>query len=114
MSDCLFCKIVAGTIPSKTVYEDELCLAFHDINPQAPIHVVIVPRKHIATLNDVTLNDRVIAGNLMFAAANIAKTLGFDEAGYRVALNTNKDAGQTVFHIHLHVLAGRQLSWPPG
>lgn len=112
--DCLFCRIVAGTIPSKKVHEDELCVGFHDIAPHAPHHVLFIPRKHIASLNEATAEDRELLGHLLVSAAKYAREAGFADSGYRVAMNTNRDAGQTVFHAHLHVLGGRQLQWPPG
>ncbi|WP_342376509.1 histidine triad nucleotide-binding protein [Myxococcus stipitatus] len=114
MSDCLFCKIRDGQIPAKVVYQDDTCLAFEDINPQAPTHVLFIPRKHIATVNDITAADEATVGHLFTAAAKLAHQRGHDSNGYRVVMNTNRDAGQTVFHIHLHLLAGRPLMWPPG
>ncbi|MFY2562291.1 histidine triad nucleotide-binding protein [Corallococcus terminator] len=114
MSDCLFCKIRDGLIPAKVVYKDDACLAFEDINPQAPTHVLFIPRKHIATVNDITAEDEAAVGHLFVAAAKLAKERGHDSNGYRVVMNTHRDAGQTVFHIHLHLLAGRPLLWPPG
>jgi histidine triad (HIT) family protein len=114
MSDCLFCKIRDGQVPAKVVYRDEHCLAFEDINPQAPMHVLVIPNKHIATVNDISAEDREVAGHLFVAAAKLAKERGYAEEGYRVVMNNGRAAGQTVFHIHLHVLAGRHLSWPPG
>ena len=112
--ECLFCKILAGDIPADVVYESETALAFRDINPQAPTHVVIIPRQHIATINDIETDDQVVVGGLFMAAQAIAKQQGFADDGYRVVMNCNENAGQTVFHIHLHLLAERQLSWPPG
>jgi histidine triad (HIT) family protein len=114
MSDCLFCKIRDGHIPAKVVYRDEVCLGFEDINPQAPTHVLFIPLQHIATVNDVTAEERETVGHLFTAAAKLAKQRGFADSGYRVVMNTNRDAGQTVFHIHLHLLGGRHLGWPPG
>ena len=114
MSDCLFCKIRDGQIPAKVVYRDEHCLAFEDINPQAPTHVLFIPLKHIPTVNDITEEDRAGVGHLFLAAAKLARERGHAETGYRVVMNTQRDAGQTVFHIHLHLLAGRPLHWPPG
>ncbi|MFY1824912.1 histidine triad nucleotide-binding protein [Myxococcus fulvus] len=114
MSDCLFCKIRDGLIPAKVVYKDDVCLAFEDINPQAPTHVLFIPRKHIPTVNDIAEGDEATVGHLFTAAAKLAKELGHDAQGYRVVMNTNSHAGQTVFHIHLHLLAGRLLTWPPG
>ncbi|AOV17279.1 histidine triad nucleotide-binding protein [Acidihalobacter aeolianus] len=114
MSDCLFCRIVAGEIPAEPVYQDEDVLAFRDINPQAPLHVLVVPRRHIATLNDLTPDDAGVVGTMHLAAARIAAEHGLAEAGYRTVFNCNEQAGQTVFHLHLHVLGGRALGWPPG
>ena len=111
---CLFCKIIAGEIPSKKVYEDDQLYAFEDINPQAPLHALIVPRQHIATLNDLTERDDDLVGSMIRRAAAIAKDRGVEGSGYRTVFNTNRHAGQTVPHIHLHVLGGRALSWPPG
>ncbi len=114
MADCLFCKIVDGQIPATLIHQDELCVGFVDINPQAPTHVLFVPRRHIATLNDVTVEDREVLGHLVYAAAKFAHEQGLAESGYRQVLNCNRDAGQTVFHIHLHLLGGRHMAWPPG
>ena len=114
MSDCLFCRIRDGQIPAKVVHRDEHCLAFEDINPQAPLHALIIPNKHIATVNDIGPDDRELVGHLFTAAAKLARERGHADNGYRVVMNTQRDAGQTVFHIHLHVLAGRPLEWPPG
>lgn len=114
MTDCLFCKIVEGTIPAKKVHDDESCIGFHDINPQAPVHVLFVPKRHIATTNELIPEDRELVGHLTLAAAKYARSQGFADGGYRLVMNCNRDAGQTVFHVHLHVLAGRQLVWPPG
>ncbi len=111
---CLFCKIIAGDIPSTKVHEDDQVVAFKDITPQAPLHVLVVPRKHIATLNDLTPADDALVGTMARTAAAIAKAHGYDASGFRTVMNCNKDAGQTVFHIHLHLLAGRGLAWPPG
>lgn len=113
-SDCLFCKIRDGLIPAKIVYRDERCLAFEDIQPQAPTHLLFIPTEHIPTLNDLTPEQRESVGHLLFAAAKVAKERGHSESGYRVVMNTNRDAGQTVFHVHLHLLGGRPLEWPPG
>ena len=112
--DCLFCMIVAGTIPSAKVYQDENLFAFEDIHPQAPTHVLVVPRKHIATTNDLTPADDELVGRMVAAAAKIAAERGFAQTGYRLVFNCNKAAGQAVFHIHLHLLGGRVLTWPPG
>ena len=114
MADCLFCKIVNREIPASIVYEDERILAFNDINPQAPTHVLVVPKAHIATLNDVSPEDDQIVGELVRRAAAIAKTRGISTGGFRTVFNTNREAGQTVFHIHLHLLGGRAMEWPPG
>jgi len=114
MSDCLFCKIIERTIPTELVYEDDTVVAFNDINPQAPTHILIVPRQHISTLNHLTKEDTFIAGHMVQVAQKLANELGYAENGYRLVMNCNADAGQTVFHIHLHLLAGRQFEWPPG
>ena len=114
MTDCLFCKIVSRQIPAKIVYEDERILAFEDINPQAPLHALVIPKLHVATLNDLTAGHDVLVGEMTRRAAAIAKERGFSERGFRTVLNTNREAGQTVFHIHIHLLAGRSFAWPPG
>lgn len=111
--DCLFCKIVAGDIPAKKIYEDDLVVAFHDISPQAPVHFLVIPKKHIATLNDLQEDDRKLAGHILYTAQRLANELGCDD-GFRVVMNCNEMGGQTVYHIHLHVLGQRQLDWPPG
>ena len=112
--DCLFCKIVAGEIPVDLVYESETAIAFRDINPQAPTHILVIPRKHIATINDIEDADKEIIGSLYTAAGDIAVQEGIAEDGYRAVMNCNEGAGQTVFHIHLHLLGGRPMGWPPG
>jgi histidine triad (HIT) family protein len=114
MASCLFCRIIAGEIPGNFVHQDETMVAFRDINPQAPLHVLIVPRRHIATLNDLSVEDDALVGSLFRRAAALAKEHGYDQHGYRTVFNTNAEAGQTVFHIHLHLLAGRRFGWPPG
>jgi histidine triad (HIT) family protein len=114
MGDCLFCKIIERKIPSTIVYEDDRVLAFNDIDPQAPTHVLIVPKRHIPTLNDIAVEDEQIIGELVRRAATLAKERGFSDTGYRTLFNTNRGAGQSVFHIHLHLLGGRPLGWPPG
>ena len=114
MSETLFSKIISRQIPADIIYEDADVLGFKDINPEAPVHVLFVPKRAFATLNDATEADALILGKLMLAASHYAKQQGFAENGYRVVMNCNADAGQTVFHIHLHLLAGRMLSWPPG
>ncbi|HXT15541.1 MAG TPA: histidine triad nucleotide-binding protein [Gemmatimonadaceae bacterium] len=110
--DCLFCRIVRHEIPAKLVREDADCIAFRDINPQAPVHVLVVPREHVASLNDA--KDAAMIGRLSLIAAEIARAEGIAESGYRTVINTNGAAGQTVFHIHLHLLGGRDMGWPPG
>jgi histidine triad (HIT) family protein len=114
VAECLFCKIISGEIPGAIVHSSDRIVAFKDINPQAPTHVLVLPRRHIATLNDLTEGDDALVGELVRTAAAIAKKNGHAEAGYRTVFNCNADAGQTVFHIHLHLLGGRKLSWPPG
>ena len=114
MNDCLFCRISAKKIPADIIYEDSEAVAFNDINPQAPVHVLIVPKKHISTSLDITEKENVLIGHLFRLAAKIAKEKGIAEDGFRLVMNTNSDAGQTVFHIHLHLLGGRRMHWPPG
>jgi histidine triad (HIT) family protein len=113
-ADCLFCKIVNGEIPADIIHESEDAIAFRDINPQAPTHVLIIPRQHIATINDLGPDDQATVGALFGLAKDIAAREGIAEPGYRVVMNCNEGAGQSVFHIHLHLLGGRQLTWPPG
>jgi histidine triad (HIT) family protein len=113
-SDCLFCRIIEHEIPASIVYEDERVLAFNDINPQGPTHVLVVPKQHIASLNDLSPQDDQIVGEVVRRAAAIAKERGIDHGGFRTVFNTNRDAGQTVFHVHLHLIGGRTLHWPPG
>lgn len=112
-SNCLFCKIVAGAIPADIVYESDSAIAFRDINPQAPTHVLIIPRKHIATINDIEDGDAELIGHLYAAAKEIAGQEGVSDPGYRTVMNCNEAAGQSVFHIHLHLLGGRGMGWPP-
>ena len=114
MPDCLFCKIVSGDIPATLVHQDDRLVAFKDINPQAPLHVLIIPRRHIPSLNDLGREDDDLVGEMVRRAAAIAREHGHADRGYRTVFNCNADAGQTVFHIHLHVLGGRAMSWPPG
>ncbi len=114
MPDCLFCKIIAGEIPGTILYQDDTLVVLKDINPQAPTHALVVPRKHIATLNDLTPDDDALVGEMTRRAAAIAREHGHAERGYRTVFNCNAEAGQTVFHIHMHVLGGRRFSWPPG
>ncbi|MBF8223854.1 MULTISPECIES: histidine triad nucleotide-binding protein [Halomonadaceae] len=112
--DCLFCKIINREIPADIVYEDEHVLAFNDINPQAPTHVLIIPKRHIATLNDLEEADLALVGRLQYTAAKLAKEAGFAEEGYRVVMNCNEKGGQTVYHIHMHLMGGRRFTWPAG
>lgn len=114
MQACLFCSIVEGKIPAQIVHTDEHSVAFKDINPQAPLHILIIPRKHIATLNHATPEDNPVLGHLFQVAKKLAEQFGTHESGYRTVFNVNEGAGQTVFHIHLHLLGGRMFSWPPG
>lgn len=114
MSDCLFCKIIRGQIPAALVYQDDRVVAFKDINPQAPMHLLVVPRRHVASLNDLTADDDGLVGEMVRRATTLARDHGHSERGFRTVFNCNADAGQTVFHIHLHVLGGRTLTWPPG
>ena len=114
MSTCLFCRIVRKEIPSSLIYEDDELMVFNDINPQAPLHALVIPKRHIATLNDLGGGDDGLVGSMVRRAAAIAREKGYADGGYRTVFNTNAQAGQTVFHIHLHLLAGRGLSWPPG
>ena len=112
--DCLFCKIIEKEIPSKPVYEDDQVLAFHDITPKDPTHILIIPKKHIATIDDLSGEDALLTGHMILAAKHIAKTQGLSDKGYRLVFNVNQAGGQEVYHIHLHLLGGRQMSWPPG
>jgi len=112
MIDCLFCKMVAGDIKPDIIYQDDQVLAFRDISPQAPVHILVIPKQHVTTLND--LDDATLAGHILLTAIQIAQQQGFAEAGYRTVFNCNQDGGQAVYHLHLHLLAGRQMHWPPG
>ncbi|WP_158772617.1 histidine triad nucleotide-binding protein [Cobetia sp. L2A1] len=112
--DCLFCKIINREIPADIVYEDDEVLAFNDISPQAPTHVLIIPKQHIATLNDIEESQLATIGRLQFVAAKLARERGFAEDGYRVVMNCNEDGGQTVYHIHMHLMGGRRFTWPAG
>lgn len=114
MSECLFCKMVSGEIKPTTVYEDDEVLAFRDLNPQAPTHVLVIPKLHISTINDVQPDHAALVGKLFLAAQKVAQADGIAERGYRTVMNCNREAGQSVFHIHLHVLGGRGMHWPPG
>ncbi|WP_136249270.1 histidine triad nucleotide-binding protein [Halomonas borealis] len=112
--DCLFCKIIHREIPADIVYEDDEVLAFNDLNPQAPTHQLIVPKRHIATLNDIEQDDLALVGRLQFTAARLAREAGFADDGYRVVMNCNEQGGQTVYHIHMHLMGGRRFTWPAG
>ena len=114
MKDCLFCKIASGDIPSKKAYEDEQVIVFHDISPAAPVHVLIVPKRHLASINDVTEADGGLIAHVFKVAVQVASELGLSENGYRIVNNCGKDGGQTVAHLHFHLLGGRYLDWPPG
>lgn len=114
MTDCIFCKIARHEVPSRIVFENERLLAFHDLFPAAPTHILLIPKTHYTTLNDVPASEAAVLGELMTAAAQIARDNGFADDGYRVVMNCNSDGGQSVYHIHLHLLAGRKLTWPPG
>lgn len=111
--DCLFCKIVAGDIPARKLYEDDQVIAFHDIGPQAPVHFLVIPKKHIRTLNDLGEEDKALVGHIAFTAQRLAMEQGCEQ-GFRLVMNCNEQGGQTVFHIHMHVLGQRQMHWPPG
>jgi len=114
MADCLFCKIASGEIPSRKVYADDLFYAFEDINPQAPTHFLVIPRKHIPTMNDLEPEDASLVGNMVLLASRLAKEKGLGEKGFRLNINCKEGAGQTVFHLHAHILGGRLFGWPPG
>lgn len=114
MTDCIFCKISRHEVPSRIVFENERLLAFHDLFPAAPTHILLIPKTHYTTLNDVPASEAAVLGELMTTAAQIARDNGFADDGYRVVMNCNSDGGQSVYHIHLHLLAGRKLTWPPG
>jgi histidine triad (HIT) family protein len=114
VADCLFCRIVAGEIPATIVFQDDAVVAFRDITPQAPMHVLVIPRQHVGSLNDLTEADDELVGRLVRTGAAIADQHGHAAGGYRTVFNCNADAGQTVFHVHLHVLGGRRMTWPPG
>lgn len=114
MDGCIFCRIAAGEIPADTLYEDELVIAFRDINPQAPVHALIVPKRHITSVNELTGDDAALLGRVFDTARRLANELGISETGYRVVVNTGKDGAQSVPHVHFHVLGGRALGWPPG
>lgn len=114
MSDCIFCKIAAKSIPAKLIHEDDQVVAFDDLNPQAPTHVLVIPRKHVASIAELNEADAGLLGHLMLTGNKIAKLKGIADGGYRLVVNTGKHGGQTVFHLHLHVLGGRPMHWPPG
>lgn len=114
MADCIFCRISAGDIPAKKVHEDADCVAFQDIQPQAPTHIVLIPRRHVASLATCLPEDEKLLGHLLVTASALGRSLGLEHDGYRVVLNTGAQAGQTVFHLHVHLLAGRHFGWPPG
>ena len=114
VQDCIFCKIVEGTIPAAKVHEDDVCIAFNDLSPQAPTHILVIPKEHIESLDKAGANHKDTLGHLLISAAEIARGKGFAEDGYRVVVNTNGDGGQTVFHLHMHLLGGRQFVFPPG
>ncbi|MCY4263240.1 MAG: histidine triad nucleotide-binding protein [Gammaproteobacteria bacterium] len=114
MQDCLFCKIVAGEIPSQKLFQDDDITAFRDINPAAPKHILVIPNRHIASINEASEQDQSLLGKLLLVANQIAEQEGLAEEGFRYVINTGSNGGQTVFHLHLHILGGRQLGWPPG
>lgn len=114
MSDCIFCRIVERTLPSRVVHEDDQAIAFEDVNPQAPVHILIIPRRHVASLEELSVADASLLGHLMLTSARIAKQKGLAESGHRLVVNTGREGGQTVFHLHLHLLGGRPMNWPPG
>ena len=114
MCGCIFCKMASREIPTNIIYDDNLCMVFEDINPQAPVHLLVIPKKHMTSLNDAEEEDCGLLGHLLGVVARVAKEKKIDGSGYRTVINTNAEAGQTVFHLHIHVLGGRRLSWPPG
>jgi histidine triad (HIT) family protein len=114
MKDCIFCRIIKKEIPSKIIHEDEICIAFEDINPQAPVHILLIPKNHYASLNDIPEEEKDILSHILLKARLVAQKKGIAEKGYRIVLNTAADSGQEVFHIHFHVLGGRRMTWPPG
>jgi len=114
MEDCIFCKIINKEIPTKIIYEDEYIVAFEDINPKAPVHVLIIPKDHFSSLNDIPADKQKLLGHIVLKARKLAEKKGIKDKGYRIVLNTGKNSGQEVFHIHFHLLGGRQMTWPPG
>ena len=113
-TDCIFCKIATGELPTDKIYEDDYALAFRDLHPQAPVHLLVIPKDHLESLNDVSPSDEKVLGHLMRLASRIANQLGIAESGFRTVVNTGPDGGQSVFHLHVHLLGGRPLTWPPG
>lgn len=111
---CIFCRIVEGEVPARVVHEDEDTMAFRDVNPQAPVHLLVIPRRHVEAVSDLADSDRELAGRLLLVAGEVAREAGLEDSGYRIVANTGSDGGQTVPHLHLHVLGGRSMSWPPG
>ncbi len=111
---CIFCEVIAGRVPAQKVHEDDACLAFHDLHPQAPVHVLVVPKRHVTSLLDVSADDDALLGSLVRVARDLARRLGLGERGFRLVFNCGAEAGYSVFHIHLHLLGGRPLGWPPG
>ncbi|MBI5103346.1 MAG: histidine triad nucleotide-binding protein [Nitrospirae bacterium] len=114
MSECLFCRIINKQVPARVAHEDERVLAFEDITPQAPVHILVIPKKHLSTVLDIGPDDHALIGHMLQTAGNIARERGIADRGFRLVMNTNPEAGQTVYHIHLHILGGRPLHWPPG
>ena len=114
MSTCIFCRIVDGTILAKIAFQDDRVLAFHDVNPQAPVHVLVIPKRHVQSLQDITRDDGDLLGHLLMVCKEVGSGQGLGESGYRVVTNVGPDAGQSVFHLHLHLLGGRHMAWPPG
>jgi len=114
MEKCIFCRIANHQMPTRIIYEDEEVIAFHDINPQAPVHLLIIPRKHIPKIDDLQTDDQALMGKLIYTARQLADQLGFKDSGYRLVINNGRDGGQDIYHIHLHMLAGRPMHWPPG
>lgn len=114
MSGCIFCRVIEGSIPAKIVYQDEHTLAFDDINPQAPVHTLVIPKRHVASVQELGESDQALLGRILLTCAKIAKDKGLSDSGFRLLANTGRDGGQTVFHLHFHVMGGRHMGWPPG
>jgi histidine triad (HIT) family protein len=114
MSDCIFCKIIEKKLPAKIMYEDEQALGFEDVNPQAPVHILVIPKRHVSTILDTGKEDSALMSHLIEICKNIARDKGIAERGFRIVTNCNPESGQTVYHLHLHLLGGRQMHWPPG